>query len=86
MEPRNILPLSAYELRLVDSDLAHLQSVVRMVTTESNRALPLSYWRQRIGQILRTRHLIPAQLAIASTVLAQLSTESDMPELFGQAS
>ncbi|WP_250518985.1 hypothetical protein [Caballeronia sp. ATUFL_M1_KS5A] len=37
----------------------------------------MSYWRCRVTRILKTRHLLPAQLAIASALMAEIDAASD---------
>lgn len=81
MKPNDPFPTGSYELRLTDADLAHLRIVIPDEVRDRNRVLPLAYWRRRVMQILETRHLVPAQLAVASALLAQIDSavETETP-------
>ncbi|WP_250469578.1 hypothetical protein [Caballeronia sp. GAFFF2] len=81
MKPNDPFPTGSYELRLTDADLAHLRIVIPDEVRDRNRVLPLAYWRRRVMQILETRHLVPAQLAVASALLAQIDSavEAETP-------
>ncbi|SAK65786.1 hypothetical protein AWB80_03105 [Caballeronia pedi] len=72
MEPRDLFPVGAYELRLTDIDLAHLRAVVPCEVKNPRRVLPLAYWRWRVSQLLASKHLMPAQLTIAHALLDQI--------------
>ncbi|BAO88206.1 hypothetical protein [Caballeronia cordobensis] len=60
---------SAYELLKTDAELAHLRILVDSEVHNVSPVFPLSYWRSRVVHILETRHLFPAQLAIASALM-----------------
>ncbi|WP_250523567.1 MULTISPECIES: hypothetical protein [unclassified Caballeronia] len=72
MEARAKFPTSSSELRSTDAELAHLRNMIAMAVRNREAALPLNYWRVRVSAILATSHLLPAQLRIASALLAQI--------------
>ncbi|KXV03234.1 hypothetical protein CR51_18820 [Caballeronia megalochromosomata] len=76
MEPDRHPAPSAYELLLADADLVHLRSVISMEVADPNRVFPLFYWRRRVTRLLETRHLLPAQLAAASSLLDIIESAS----------
>jgi hypothetical protein len=64
--------LSAYHLRLNDTELRHLRIAILAELKDRKHAFPLAYWRSRVLQIIESRHLLPTQFALASALLDQL--------------
>lgn len=76
MERRLHPPAAAYELLLIDADLEHLHRAVALEVAAPRPVLPLTYWRRRVAQIVETRHLLPAQLAVACALMDLLESTS----------
>jgi hypothetical protein len=72
---------SAYELLQTDAELVHLRIVVSSEVRDVSRVFPLSYWRSRVAHILDSRHLFPAQLAIASALMDLIDYAADIRTL-----
>ena len=86
MEPQPHPPSAAYELLLIDADLGHLQRAVALEIVARNPVLPLTYWRRRVTRILETRHLLPAQLAVARALMDLIESSSPSERLLAKAS
>ncbi|WP_250478410.1 MULTISPECIES: hypothetical protein [unclassified Caballeronia] len=86
MEPQPYPPSAAYELLLIDADLGHLQRAIALEVVARNPVLPLTYWRRRVTRILETRHLLPAQLAVARALLDLIESTSPSERLLAKAS
>ncbi|KXV03730.1 hypothetical protein CR51_16375 [Caballeronia megalochromosomata] len=86
MEHRLRPPYTAYELLLIDADLVHLQRVVPLEVAASNPVFPFLYWQRRVTLILETRHLFPAQLAVASALLDLIESTNTGDRLLAKAS
>lgn len=69
---------SAYDLRVTDADLAHLRTMVQAESRSVSPVFPLPYWRRRVVVVMATRHLLPAQLAVASALLAQIDCAAEV--------
>ncbi|GJH18464.1 hypothetical protein CBA19CS22_18000 [Caballeronia novacaledonica] len=74
MEPDRRPGPSAYKFLLTDADLVHLRSVISMEVADPNRVFPLFYWRRRVARFLEAQHLLPAQLAAASSLLDMIES------------
>jgi hypothetical protein len=74
-------PLSAYQLRLNDTELRHLRIAISAELKNRKHTFPLAYWHSRILQILETRHLLPTQFALASALLDQLREPMKQKEI-----
>jgi hypothetical protein len=79
MKAKDQFRTGARELRSTDAELAHLRNMMAIVIRHRDSVLPLTYWRTRVTTILATNHLLPAQLHVASALLAQIDaiTEGD---------
>ncbi|WP_250517208.1 hypothetical protein [Caballeronia sp. INDeC2] len=64
---------------MIDADIAHIRLAVEAVLHASNSALPLLYWRRRLEQLLRSRHLLHHQFSAVTDLLARIEkiTEAD---------
>ncbi|BBU33494.1 hypothetical protein BTHE68_72280 (plasmid) [Burkholderia sp. THE68] len=74
MEAKANFPTSSSELRSTDTELAHLRNMIAMAVRHREAAFPLNYRRVRVTSILATSHLLPAQLRVASALLAQIDS------------
>jgi hypothetical protein len=74
-------PLSAYQLRLNDIELRHLRIAISAELRNSRHAFSLAYWHNRVLLILESRHLLPAQFALASALLDQLKEPMKQKEI-----
>lgn len=81
MEARTTFPTSSSELRSTDAELAHLRNMIAMAVRHRETAFPLNYWRARITAILATNHLLPAQLRVASALLAQIDSVTTIRDI-----
>ncbi|MCG7400395.1 hypothetical protein [Caballeronia zhejiangensis] len=86
MEPQPHPPSAAYELLMIDADLGHLQRAVALEIVARNPVLPLTYWRRRVTRILETRHLLPAQIAVACALMDLIESSSPSERSFAKAS
>jgi len=69
---------------LIDRDIAHIRAAIfYSLDDQSNPILTSSYWRQRIGTLMRQHHLSKAQLIQADAILAIVDqfelTHHDLP-------
>ncbi len=79
-------PSAAYELLLIDADLEHLHRAIALEVAAARPVLPLTYWRRRVTQIIETRHLLPAQLAVACALMDLIESTSTSNPLLAKAS
>ncbi|MDR5806331.1 hypothetical protein [Caballeronia sp. LZ001] len=66
---------------MIDADLGHLLRAVALEIVARNPMLPLTYWRRRVTRILETRHLLPAQMAVASKLKVLIESSSPSERL-----
>ena len=78
MRASRLFPNSAYDLMHTDADLAHLRTMVQAESRCVTPVLPLCYWRRRVADVMATRHLLPAQLALARALLAQIDCVAEL--------
>ncbi len=74
MDARDRYPTSASELRSTDAELAHLRIMIAITVRHRGTFFPRNYWRARVTALMSTSHLLPAQLHIASALLAQIDS------------
>jgi hypothetical protein len=72
-------PTTSYDLLQTDTDLAHLRRAVSMEAREVNPVFPLGYWRRRVRELVESQHLLPAQLAIACALIAEIDSAEALP-------
>ncbi|WP_152979222.1 hypothetical protein [Caballeronia cordobensis] len=72
MDTRDTNLLGAFELRMIDADISHIRLAIEAVLQEPS-ALPLLYWRTRLEQLLRSRHLIHHQFSAVTDLLSRLA-------------
>ncbi|AQH05391.1 hypothetical protein A9R05_40965 (plasmid) [Burkholderia sp. KK1] len=73
MDTRDTNLLGAFELRMIDADISHIRLAIEAVLQEPNSALPLLYWRRRLEQLLRSRHLMHHQFSAVTDLLSRLA-------------
>jgi hypothetical protein len=83
--------VGAFELRMIDADIAHIRLAIEAVLHESNSALPMLYWRRRLEHLLRSRHLLHHQFSAVADLLTRIEKISeaerdDAPTAVGRAS
>jgi len=83
--------VGAFELRMIDADIAHIRLAIEAVLHESNSALPMLYWRRRLEHLLRSRHLLHHQFSAVADLLTRIEKISeaerdDAPTAIGRAS
>jgi hypothetical protein len=71
MDPTECFSISAYELLQADAELAHLCLLIPG-ELNSQRVLPLAYWRGRVTALMNAFRLLPCQVAIAYDLLEQI--------------
>ncbi|MCE4547340.1 MULTISPECIES: hypothetical protein [unclassified Caballeronia] len=72
MDTRDSNIVGAFELRMIDADIAHIRLAIEAVLHEPNSALPLLYWRRRLEQLLLSRHLLRHQFSAVADLLTRL--------------
>lgn len=74
MDATDRYPTSASELRSTDAELAHLRVMIAIAVRHRETFFSRSYWRARVTSLMATSHLLPAQLHVASALLAQIDS------------
>ena len=69
--------VSAFELRMIDADIAHIRIAIEAVLYASNPALPLMYWRRRLERLLQSRHLLHHQFSTVTDLLTRIEKMSE---------
>jgi len=69
--------VGAFELRMIDADIAHIRLAIEAVLHESNSALPMLYWRRRLEHLLRSRHLLHYQFSAVADLLTKIEKISE---------
>ncbi|WP_250520340.1 MULTISPECIES: hypothetical protein [unclassified Caballeronia] len=77
MDTPNTDILGAFQLRMIDADISHIRLAIEAVSLEPNAALPLLYWRRRLEQLLRCRHLMHHQFSAVTDLLSRLAKIDD---------
>lgn len=72
MNTRDTDLLGAFELRTIDADISHIRLAIAAVLREPDSALPLLYWRRRLENLLRSRHLLHHQFSAVTALLTRL--------------
>jgi hypothetical protein len=73
MDTRDSSIVGAFELRMIDADIAHIRLAIEAALHEPNSALPLLYWRRRLEHLLRSRHLLHHQFSAVADLLTWIS-------------
>lgn len=77
MDTRDTNILGAFQLRMIDADISHIRLAIEAVLQERNSALPLLYWRRRLEQLSRCRHLMHHQFSAVTDLLNRLAKIDD---------
>lgn len=64
--------VGAFELRMIDAEIGHIRLAIETILREPNAALPLYYWRVRLEDLLRERHLLHHQFSTVADLLTRL--------------
>jgi hypothetical protein len=69
--------VGAFELRMIDADIAHIRLAIATVSHEPNSIFPPAYWRHRLENMLRDRHLLHHQFSAVTDMLARLENNGN---------